>query len=118
MPSSTILDATLVVRLDLADARLTNDEFAARLDAKAQLANVLLLYDSVAIPTYDLAIVPILVRWLGHGAYLNALIAGVFKFGRRRRLLGLCGGRKQHKHTGHFPQPSPPYSSRRAALAP
>jgi len=91
VPSKTILDATLVVRLDLGDARIANDEFAARPDGKAQLANALLLYDSVAIPTYDLGIVPTLVRWLGPGAYLEALKGNAFRFIRRRGLLGYVG---------------------------
>ena len=92
MPSKLILDATLFVRLDLADSRRANEAFAANRAGKAQLANTLLLYDSVAIPTYDLGIVPTLVQWLGPECYLDALATDAFKFVRRRGLLAYAGG--------------------------
>ena len=91
MPNNIILDATLFVRLDLTDSRRANEAFRANPLPRGQLANVLLLYDTVAIPTYDFGIVPTLVQWLGHDCYLDALGTDAFKFVRRRGLLGYAG---------------------------
>lgn len=91
MPNNTIFDSTLFVRLDLNDTRPANASFGANVTAKAQLGASLLLYDRIAIPTYDLAIVPILADWFGRDPFIEALDAGVFKFVRRRGLLAYVG---------------------------
>ena len=91
VPNRIILDSTLFVRLDLGDTRPTNSAFRANIAAKAQLANALLLYDTVAVPTYDRGIVPILAEWFGHDCFLEALRADAFKFVRRRGLLAYVG---------------------------
>jgi len=91
MPNTTIFDSTLLVRLELDDTRPRNEAFRFNASAKAQIASSLLLYDRIAIPTYDLGIVPILADWFGHEPFLEALQSGVFKFVRRRGLLAYAG---------------------------
>jgi hypothetical protein len=56
------------------------------------LAQQLLLYERVFIPTNDFGIVPALVRWLGAGLLEEMLSSGALGFLRRRQFLGYVGG--------------------------
>lgn|GEM_PF-1236545 len=91
MPSKTILDARLFVRLDLNSSLHHNLDFASDPAVRGHLARQLLLYDTVAIPTIDFGIVPILAEWLGEGLFREMLAAGAFRFVHRHGLLGYAG---------------------------
>lgn len=91
MPNETILDSTLYVRLNLSDASALNLAFASDPSRAGQLANHLLLYEKIIIPTVDFGIVPILASWLGPNIFLDLLNSHSFGFIKRSGLLGYAG---------------------------
>ena len=66
MQSDTILDSFLYIRLDLNHTDKANGEFRKDASKKGHLANQLLLYDQIVIPTKDFGIVPILIKGVTH----------------------------------------------------
>jgi len=91
MPSDSIVDSRLTVRLDLSNAPYINVAFAQDLANLAHLSSQLLLFDRVLIPTYDYGILPALISWLGIDLLTQMLEADAVAFIRRYGLLGYAG---------------------------
>lgn len=91
MPSDTIVDNRLNVHLDLGPSLLAHSSFLAAPANRAHLANQLLLYDRIAIPTKDYGVVPTLVVWLGLKHFEKALAANAFHFLHKPTMLGYAG---------------------------
>lgn len=91
MPSGSIIDSRLLIRLDLSDASCINTAFADDLHNLAHLGSQVLLYDRVVVPTYDFGIIPALLTWFGFDLLTRILRADALSFVRRRGLLGYVG---------------------------
>ncbi len=91
VPSDSILDGQLLVRLDLGPSPLQNDAFAWDRANFAHLINQLLIYDRVLIPTYDLGIVPALLQWIGLEALRDLIADGSICFVRYHGQIGYAG---------------------------
>jgi hypothetical protein len=91
MQSDTILDSFLYIRLDLNHTDKANGEFREDASKKGHLANQLLLYDQIVIPTKDFGIVPILIDWMGLGELQQALETKILGFVRTPLILGYAG---------------------------
>jgi hypothetical protein len=91
MQSDTMLDSRMYVRLDLGFAPEANRRFQDNRANQGHLANQLLLYDRVVIPTKDFGIVPVLIAWLGAERFRECLREGTFGFARPMSLLGYAG---------------------------
>jgi hypothetical protein len=91
MRSESIIDSRLHIRVDLDTSLKANSLFFADPRARAHLAQQLLLYDRILIPTYDFGIVPVLIGWMGHKTFRDALNKRAFGFLRRHGLLGYAG---------------------------
>lgn len=94
MKSDSIIDSRLFIRLDLDISLKANFLFQINSRSRAHLANQLLLYDKIIIPTKDFGIVPILINWLGLKTFNKALDSDTFLFLRTKALLGYAGGGK------------------------
>jgi hypothetical protein len=103
MKSDSIIDSGLHISLDLDISLKANSFFQTNLVNRAHLANQLLLYDKIIIPTKDFGIVPILINWLGMKTFNKALYSGTFSFLRTKFLLGYQG--KGVGLTGFFISP-------------
>jgi hypothetical protein len=62
MKSDSIIDSRLFIRLDLDISLKINLLFQINLSNVSHLANQLLLYEKIVIPTKDFGIVPILIN--------------------------------------------------------
>jgi len=91
MKSDTIIDSRLWISHDLAKTEERNAAFRTNSANRAHLANQLLLYDRIVVPTNDFGIVPILINWFGLGHFRSALESGAICFLRRNGLLGYAG---------------------------
>lgn len=91
MKSDTIIDSRLWISHDLQNTEKRNAVFQTNPSNLGHLANQLLLYDRVVIPTNDFGIVPILINWLGLRHFRSALDSGAICFLRRNGLLGYAG---------------------------
>lgn len=91
MRNRTVLDSRLFIRLDAGRPTVANSLFAADPKTRAHLANQLLLYDELLIPTHDFGIVPILINWFGVDVFQNAVEVGSIGFARRKGLLAYVG---------------------------
>lgn len=91
MKSDTIIDSRLWISHDLQNTEKRNAVFQTNPSNLGHLANQLLLYDRVVIPTNDFGIVPILINWLGLRHFRSALDSDAICFLRRNGLLGYAG---------------------------
>lgn len=91
MKSDTIIDSRLWISHDLTRTEERNSAFRANSANRAHLANQLLLYDRIVVPTNDFGIVPILINWFGLGHFKYTLESGSISFLRRIGLLGYAG---------------------------
>jgi hypothetical protein len=93
MKSTQLLETELYVRHDFSpNARLKNDALCYDLYRLGLLAEKLLLYDTVTIPTHDCGITAVLLAWLGRGLFEDLLEEGVFKFCRLRAFVAYAHG--------------------------
>jgi hypothetical protein len=91
MVAKSVIDSRLWVRLDLDATLKANSFFHVNHTHRAHLANQLLLYDRVIIPTKDFGIIPILLSWMGHSTLVDALESGALGFVRLETILGYAG---------------------------
>ena len=91
MRSKEIIDSRLSINLDLDHTLKANSFFLTNPANRAHLANQLLLYDKVIIPTKDFGIVPILIYWFGLKDFERVLKSGAIYFLHRPSLLGYAG---------------------------
>lgn len=91
MTSDAIIDHGLFVRLDLDHSLRANSFFQINVANRAHLANQLLLYDSIIIPTIDFGIIPTLINWFGQRNFEEALDASALRFVRQTGILGYIG---------------------------
>lgn len=101
MKSDFIVDNRLHVKFDIAGSLKQNWLFQINADAAGRftdesnnighLANQLLLYEKIVIPTKDFGIVPIFVNWFGLKIFLKALNSDAFHFLHLNSLLGYAG---------------------------
>ena len=91
MRSKEIIDSRLSINLDLDHTLKANSLFLTNPANRAHLANQLLLYDQVVIPTKDFGIVPILIYWFGLKDFERVLKSGAIYFLHRPSLLGYAG---------------------------
>jgi hypothetical protein len=91
MRSESIIDSRLHIRVDLDTSLKANSLFFADSRNRAHLAQQLLLYDRLLIPTYDFGIAPVLIGWMGLKTFKDALERHAFGFLRRQGLLGYAG---------------------------
>lgn len=91
MPASSIIDNRLSINLDLSPSLLANARYQTNFENRAHLANQLLLYDQIIIPTNDFAILPILFSWFGEKYFFEAIEQDTFKFLHKPSMLGYAG---------------------------
>lgn len=91
MRSEAIVDSRLSINHNLDHTLRVNSFFFTNPENRAHLANQLLLYDRVIIPTKDFGIIPILVYWFGLKGFERALKADSIQFLHRQSLLGYVG---------------------------
>ena len=91
MKPSSIIDSRLFIPLDLNNAKVGNSLFQNDKKNEAHLANQLLLYDKIVIPTKDFGIVPALLNWLGVDFLREALDTNSLAFLHRRSMLAYVG---------------------------
>lgn len=91
MPSDTIVDNRLSVPIDLGSAVLANSTFLSTPANRGHLANQLLLYDRIAIPTKDFGMLPILASWLGYKCLAKAIDSNTLHFLHKPTMLGYAG---------------------------
>lgn len=91
MKSYSIVDSRLFISLDLDISLKANSLFQSNSNNRAHLANQLLLYDQIIIPTKDFGIVPILINWMSLKIFNKALDSDAFLFIHRKDLLGYAG---------------------------
>lgn len=91
MRSEKIIDSRLSINLNLDHTLRANSFFLTNPANRAHLANQLLLYDKVVIPTKDFGIVPILIYWFGPKDFERVLKSGAIYFLDRPSLLGYAG---------------------------
>lgn len=89
--SHSIVDARLFVRLDVDQAPVQNETFAADISNLGHLCEQLLLFETIIIPTTDFGIVPTLIHWLGASIFQEAIENKVLMFARRTGFLGYAG---------------------------
>jgi len=86
-----IVDGRLLVRLDLDHSLKANSLFLADSVGRSHLANQLLLYESIIIPTKDFGILPILISWLGLGLATHLLKSRAIEFLHLPSMLSYVG---------------------------
>ncbi len=91
MRSDIIVDSRLSINHSLDHTLRANSLFLTNAANRAHLANQLLLYDKVVIPTKDFGIIPILIYWFGPKSFERVLKAGAIYFLHRPTLLGYAG---------------------------
>jgi hypothetical protein len=92
MKSESIIDTKLFVRHDLGvKATFTNERFTRDPSNLGHLANQLLLYESLIIPTKDFSIVPTLIYWMGYHDFVQAMESDAFEFIHIVGMLGYAG---------------------------
>ena len=88
----TLLNSHLLLHFEMADPLERIEALIHERPAiKGALAERLLLYDTLIIPTTDFSILPVLVSWLGDGLLREMLDAGAIRFLRYRGSLGYAG---------------------------
>ena len=91
-PDATLLNSHLLLHFELNDPlpRITT-LIQERPAIKGALAERMLLYDRLIIPTADFSILPVLVTWLGQDLLTEMLAAGAIRFLRYYGSLGYAG---------------------------
>jgi len=91
---SRILNSQLLVYPgNFTDAAQGVNNLGSNVRFKGELAEKLLLYDHVIIPTFDFSIMPVLLAWLGSNTFEELLNKNAISFIRHRGFLGYFGGR-------------------------
>jgi hypothetical protein len=91
MKNTKILDHRFFIRLDFDHSLKANIFFQTNPQNRENLANQLLLYDEIVIPTKDFGIVPIIINWFGLKLFIEALENNTFSFLHTNSLLGYGG---------------------------
>lgn len=91
MRPDVIVDSRLSINHSLDHTLKANSLFLANPSNRAHLANQLLLYERIVIPTKDFGIVPILISWFGLKGFERVLRAEAINFLHRPDLLGYAG---------------------------
>jgi hypothetical protein len=91
MSQSKIIDHRFFIRLDLDHSLKANSLFQTNSINRENLANQLLIYDEIIIPTKDFGIVPILINWFGLKTFINALEHNTFSFIHTNSIIGYAG---------------------------
>jgi hypothetical protein len=91
MPSDSIVDTQLQVPLTMGDARRANALFATDSQSLGHLANQILVYDQVIIPTKDFGIILALISWLGPDLLRDAIEHEAISFVHLPTMLGYGG---------------------------
>lgn len=91
MKTEAILDHNLAIRLDLDPSWKANIAFQSNPANWSHLANQLLIYERVVVPTHDCGIVPILIGWFGLDGFREVLDSDALFFLKKRGLLGYVG---------------------------
>lgn len=92
MPSDKIIDSRLYVHIDFSNAAQINQAFAQNRRNKSHLANQLLLYEKLIIPTIDFGIIPTLISWLGTSNFIEVLDSNALAFIRKDGIIAYNGG--------------------------
>lgn len=88
MKSEAIVDNRLYTRHNDSGFYKRNYDFQYNSFIKGHLANQLLLYDKIVIPTRDFGIIPVLIKWMGLNLFNNAIDSNTFYFLRVKDALG------------------------------
>lgn len=91
MKQSKILDGRLWPRLGFEYAPSVNAGFKNNKSHKGHLANQLLLYDKVILPTNDFGIIPIIIDWMGLKTFQDVLESDSLEFVRSNSVLSYAG---------------------------
>ena len=91
MFSNSIVDSRLSINHSLEHTLRANSFFLTNRANLAHLANQLLLYDKIAIPTKDFGIVPILIYWFGLRNFEKILKQDFIFFLHRPGIFGYVG---------------------------
>lgn len=116
MPSNSILDSGLWIRLDLDSSLKVNTFFLVNTDARAHFASQLLLYDKLIIPTKDFGIIPILISWMGLPTFRDALSHEAIAFVIPQELLGYAGNGNGISGFQIYPTAENPFSWNQATV--
>ena len=87
MSLATILNSRIYPRVGLDNAVFINKAFESNMQFKGNLAEHLMLYDKIVIPTNDFGIIPILINWLGYETFLETLKEDIFSFVRSKGIM-------------------------------
>lgn len=90
--SESIIDNKLYIRHNATGFYKRNYDFQYNSFIKGHLANQLLLYDKIVIPTRDFGIIPVLIKWMGLKLFNNAIDSNTFYFLRVKDVVGYFGG--------------------------
>lgn len=91
MKSDSIVDNKLYIRHNFDGFYERNFNFQNNSFIKGHLANQLLLYDEIVIPTRDFGIIPILIKWMGLELFNEAINSNAFYFIRIKDVVGYFG---------------------------
>jgi len=90
--SESIVDNKLYIRHNAIGFYKRNYDFQYNSFIKGHLANQLLLYDKIVIPTRDFGIIPVLIKWMGLHLFNQAIDSNTFYFLRVKDVVGYFGG--------------------------
>lgn len=88
MKSESIVDNRLLIRHNFTGFYEKNLKFQSNSFVKGHLANQLLLYDKIIIPTRDFGIIPVLIKWMGLNLFNKAIDIDTFYFLRIKDVVG------------------------------
>lgn len=90
---TSLLETELYVRHDFSpNTFLKNDALRYELRRRGLLAEKLLLYDTLVIPTHDCGIIPVLIVWLGPSLFEELLDEGAIQFCRLQSFVAYSRG--------------------------
>jgi len=90
--SESIVDNKLYIRHNAIGFHKRNYDFQYDSFIKGHLANQLLLYDKIIIPTRDFGIIPVLIKWMSLKLFIKAIDSNTFYFLRVKDAVGYFGG--------------------------
>ena len=91
MRSEAIVDSRLSINVSIEHSVDVNSRFLTSSSSRAHLANQLLLYDRIVVPTKDFGIVPVLIYWMGVKNFEDTLESKAISFLHKPSLLGYVG---------------------------
>lgn len=90
---SKLLNSQLLIYYDFGGPTSKIDSLYSNHIVKGELAEKLLLYDRIIIPTFDFSVMPVLMMWFGNDTLEELLEQDAISFIRHRGFIGYEGGK-------------------------